>query len=351
MHTFKLLPGSLLAILLLLTATLHAQKVEDSAEMRQQMINTYLDSFEKTINYEHGKVKIKEVAVLDVSEQYKFIPANKATEIIVDLWGNPKRDDILGMLVAADYTVSKSDAWAFVITYDEDGFVKDEDADKINYDNLLKEIQKDEEETNKKRIKNGYPPIHMLAWAERPYYDKDKKVLHWAKKLQFGDTDPSITLNYDVRVLGRKGILSLNAVGSMDQLQDINQHIPEVLKMATFTSGNTYKDFDPSIDKVAAYTIGGLIAGKLIAKTGILLLLLKNIKLILLAVFGGFAAFRKKIAGWFGRKKKDDYTPTPPAQQPWDVESPATAAAIEAPVVEATAASEGDGENNRDIVI
>ena len=132
-------------------------------------------------------------------------------------------------------------------------------------------------------------------------------MLHWAKQLEFSkDGSKEESLNYDVRILGRKGILSFNAVGTMVQLSDINAHIPEVIKIAKFVDGNRYADFNPSVDKVAAYTIGGLVAGSILTKTGFFVLLLKYIKLILLAIFGGFAAFRKKIAGWFTKKKRSD---------------------------------------------
>jgi uncharacterized membrane-anchored protein len=49
-----------------------------------------------------------------------------------------------------------------------------------------------------------------------------------------------------------------------------------------FTTGNTYGEFNSSVDKVAAYGIAGLIAGGILAKTGLFakigILLLKFIK-------------------------------------------------------------------------
>lgn len=301
----------LLVIALLLGNGVFAKAKVDSEALQQAQLKQYIDSFDASLNFQHGKIPIKDVATLNIPSGYKFIPADKAEMIVTELWGNPKSDNVLGMIVSENYTIIDTNSWAFVVTYDESGYVKDEDADKIDYDDMLKKIQEEEKENNAARVKEGYPPIHLLDWAAKPFYDKDHKVLHWAKKLQFGDdANSSLTLNYDVRILGRKGVLSLNAVGRMDQLADINKHIPDVLTITTFNDGNKYSDFNPSIDKVAAYTIGGLIAGKLLAKTGILLLLLKNIKLIMLAVFGGFAAFRKKLSGLFNRKKETEYEPT-----------------------------------------
>jgi uncharacterized membrane-anchored protein len=169
----------------------------------------------------------------------------------------------------------------------------------------MKDIQSDEKEVNAQREKAGIGAVHMLGWASKPFYDKTNKILHWAKSLKF-DKSEDTTLNYDVRILGRKGLLSLNAVGSISELPDVQKHIPDIIKIAKFKKGASYLDFNASTDKVAAYTIGGVVAGKVLAKAGLFALLLKNIKLVALAVFGVFAGLRNKIAGWFGRKNSSE---------------------------------------------
>lgn len=64
----------------------------------------------------------------------------------------------------------------------------------------------------------------------------------------------------------------------MEQLTEVEAAVPDVLSMVSFTEGNRYSDFNPSIDKVAAIGIGGLIAGKLAAKAGVLALALVFLK-------------------------------------------------------------------------
>jgi uncharacterized membrane-anchored protein len=114
-----------------------------------------------------------------------------------------------------------------------------------------------------------------------------------------------------VRLLGRKGVLSFNAVGSMEQLPDVKPQINNLIAAATFKEGHRYADFDPSIDKFAAVTIGGLVAGKVLAKVGalaliakfgkvILLFLLKFWKLIAVAIVGAVASIRRFITGKSG---------------------------------------------------
>ncbi|RYZ21262.1 MAG: DUF2167 domain-containing protein, partial [Sphingobacteriales bacterium] len=130
-------------------------------------------------------------------------------------------------------------------------------------------------------------------------------TLHWAKNLQVQGSDEN-TLNYTIMLLGRNGILHLNAVASINDLSAVQASIPEILKMPEFVSGSTYKDFDPGIDKVAAWTIGGLVAGKVLAKAGLFVLLLKFWKLIAL----GLVAIGGLVTKFFKRKKNDQQWPS-----------------------------------------
>jgi uncharacterized membrane-anchored protein len=161
-------------------------------------------------------------------------------------------------------------------------------------------------EANEERKKEGYPSIEILGWASPPFYDEKEHKLHWAKRIRFGE-DSIESLNYNIRVLGRKGVLVMNAIGDMTQLEEIKLSIPKILPGVNFTNGNTYGEFDSSLDKVAAYGIGGLIAGGILAKTGLLakigLILLKFGKII----FVGAAASLAGIVKYFkGDRGKDD---------------------------------------------
>jgi len=297
-----------LSIFLLLSLNLFSQsKSEDtSSNAEYDELKAIVDK-DKSIKYQTGLVNLSDEVELNIPKGYKFMQKQDAEYVVYEFWGNPKSIDVLGLIVNENFSLLNSNNWSFVVSYDNSGYVKDEDADKIDYNEMMNEIHESEVEENKERKKEGFPSIHIIGWAAKPYYDKSTNVLHWAKSIKFGSIEDT-TLNYDVRILGRKGLLSLNAVGTIDQLSDIQSHIPEIVKIAKFKEGNKYSDFNPSIDKVAAYTIGGLVAGKLLAKAGILALLLKNIKLVLLGTVALFAALKNKISNLFGNKSNDDNT-------------------------------------------
>jgi uncharacterized membrane-anchored protein len=140
---------------------------------------------------------------------------------------------------------------AFNMQYEAIGYVKDEDAGEVDYDALLAEMQNDTRKASKERVGEGYESIELVGWAAKPYYDADRKILHWATELKFGEITEN-TLNYNVRILGRKGVLVLNTISSMNELPEVNKNVDKVLNIVTFSDGNKYADFNPSVDEVAA---------------------------------------------------------------------------------------------------
>lgn len=234
---------------------------------------------ESTLKYQEGEIMIGDgLAHLKIPANLRYLNPKDTEKVLVDLWGNPEGDGTLGMLVPADFEKKEGDAWGVVITYEEDGYVKDDEADSINYNDLLKEMQESIAESNKERVKAGYESLNLVGWAAAPRYDKASHKLFWAKEIKFGDSKEN-TLNYNIRVLGRKGVLVLNAVSGMADLDTIEKEVPEILGTVSFAQGNRYEDFNPKADKVAAYGLAALVAGGVAAKTG----LLKGIFLALLA--------------------------------------------------------------------
>lgn len=253
-----------------------------------------------SVDKQQGDIKIPAAgAVLHVPDAFFYLNAKDSAKVLVDVWGNPPDDAVLGMLFPVDSTPFDADSWAVTIEYEEDGYVSDEDADEIDYNELLEQMQSDAADSNKARVDAGYETIELVGWASPPYYDAAHKKLHWAKEIKFGNNAEN-TLNYNIRVLGRKGVLVLNFIAGMEQKPLIDNNIDTVLALAEFEQGARYSDFNPDIDKVAGYGLGALVAGKVIAKTGVLaaaLIFLKKFGVFL--VVGAGTLFRS----FFSRKK------------------------------------------------
>lgn len=300
----------ILGTMLLLSSAIFAKEPGDSTEAMANLLKE-MDSIENTLHYRTGKISLAGGAItINVPENFKFLDAADAKRVVEELWGNPpSTEPPLGLLMPASGTYWNG-SYAYIVSYENIGYVKDGDASDINYDDLLKDLKEGNVEENKERRKLGISTLNLVGWASRPYYDKDKKVLHWAKEYSVpGDEDN--TLNYDVRVLGRKGVLTLQAVATMDQLDSVNAHVNDVLAMAAFTEGNKYSDFDSGSDNVAAWTIGGLVAGKVLAKVGFFAVLLKFGKFIFLGIALAGGAIWRFITGKKKKKAEEEYVYEP----------------------------------------
>lgn len=252
------------------------------------------DELLSSLTFKIGEIELPNgVAKLKVPENFRYIGPEDTKKFLEEGWGNADASGTEGMLLPIDADLFSDEGWGVVITYQEDGHVSDEDANDIDYADLLKSMQESATEASEERQKNGQESIALIGWAAPPHYDAQAKKLFWAKELKFGDNKEH-TLNYNVRILGRKGVLVMNAVSGMSQLDKIEQGMTEVLKIAEFKEGQRYSDFDSGVDNVAAYGIAALVGGGLAAKAGlfaklgIALLALKKFIFIGLVAAGGF---------------------------------------------------------------
>jgi uncharacterized membrane-anchored protein len=253
----------------------------------------------ESLHYQGGTINVDAAhAALNLNDEFRFLDATDAQKVLSELWGNPPDDEVLGMLVPVAAPLSDpKKSWAVVITYEEEGHVSDKDAAGTDYDAMLKQMQQGTAEANAERKRQGYPQVELVGWATKPHYDATTNKLYWAKELAF-DGGREHALNYDIRVLGRGGYLSLNAVAGMNQLHQIETEMQKVLALTEFDPGQRYGDFNASTDKVAAYGIAALVAGAIAAKAGLfakLLVLLLAFKKIAIVGFLAIAAGVRKF--------------------------------------------------------
>jgi uncharacterized membrane-anchored protein len=306
----------LISILFFSFTSSFAKTPTDSLKLIMDQLKK-MDSIEKTLHYKTGAITIGDnIATITVPRGFTFLESSEAKYVLEDLWGNQKGQSPLGLLFPEGSTASNPANYVFVVEYEAMGYVKDNDADKINYDDLLKELRESQAKANIDRKTAGLSTMDLVGWAATPHYDKERKLLYWAKEYKV-EGEEEHTLNYDIRVLGRKGVLILQAVSSMAALDSVNKNVNNVLSMVSFTEGNKYSDYNSKTDAVAAWTIGGLVAGKILAKVGFFAVILKFLKFIILGVAAIGGGIWRFITG--RRKKEEEFVYQP---QPAPVDNP-----------------------------
>jgi uncharacterized membrane-anchored protein len=242
---------------------------------------------------------------VDLPGAYALLPKEPAAKAL-EANGSLYNENLLGIIAGADHSTE----WFAVLRYDEEGYVKDDE--KVDAAELLSSLKEGTETANEERKKRGFPALTIDGWEEPPGYDKAQHHLVWA--LLVSDPEGK-SVNYNTRILGRRGFVSLNLVTDPTKLAMHKPHAATLLGGTKFSKGARYEDFNSSTDKVAEYGLAGLVmagAGLGAAKLVKLGLLAKFWKVIVAALIAGkklvvvaavaVGAFLKRL---FGAKKDE----------------------------------------------
>jgi uncharacterized membrane-anchored protein len=203
---------------------------------------------------------------------------------------------------------SEEEDWFILFEYNAEGYVKDDDKDKIDKDAILESYKEGTEEANKVRKEKGLPGLHVTGWYEEPHYDETTHNLVWAL-LAKNDNGHEV-VNYNVRLLGREGYMSVTLVDEPAKLALSKPQVEAVLAGFTYKGGKSYAEWVPG-DKVAQYGLTALIAGgagaaavKMGLFGALLKILAKGGKAVVLLVVAVLAGLKKLVSGLFGRSEE-----------------------------------------------
>jgi uncharacterized membrane-anchored protein len=303
MTTRCLVPCAAAAILLLLApGTVRGQQ----AEKPQQPAPLAIDWIHGPATAELGG----NVAKIEVPKGFIFT-GPEGTRKLMERMGNRPSAEELGLLAPA----SQEKDWFLLFSFHEVGYVKDEDKDKIDAKALLQSIREGTEEGNKWRAQKGIAPLHVVGWSDEPHYDPQSHNLVWAIEARVGGDRRVV--NYDVRLLGRKGYMSVTLVTDPPALAAEKPEVEGLLRGFSYQQGSRYAEFMKG-DKVAEFGLAALVAGgagAAAAKLGLFAKLGKVLarfaKLIAVGAAALFAAIRKLLGL---KPKKQDPSQAPPAQ-------------------------------------
>jgi len=259
---------------------------------------------EKALKKGPVEIPIAGQATLKLPKGFGYIPVGQ-TQRLLTAMGNTSQPNIQGMLVPLGS--GEEENWFMVITYNDSGYISDEDAKDWDHDELLESYRAGTEEGNSVRSQRGLPEWEVGGWVEKPSYDAQNRRLIWAISLRDkGVTSAEETsVNYNTLALGREGYISMILVTGLNEVEAQKPAAKTLLSSLTFNPGRQYTDFDSSADKVAGYGLAALVTGVAAKKLGLIAMIAafvaKFAKVIIVAalVFGAVA--RRFFTG-----KKDD---------------------------------------------
>lgn len=237
-------------------------------------------------------------AAIAVPEGYLFLDDDE-TRRILERMGNLTNGSERG----AVFPAADDEDWFVVFEFDEVGYVKDDEKDELDHDALLAEMREGSVASNERRREAGLPELRLVGWEQPPSYDPETNNLQWC--LRYDSTDGPV-LNCNIRMLGRRGVMSATLVADPEDLAAAMPRTRELLRGYDFRSGERYAEFSRG-DKVAEYGLKGLLLGGAAAaavKTG----LFKKLGKFIVLIVAGAAALVKRLVT---RLRKPTLPPIP----------------------------------------
>ena len=251
--------------------------------------------------------RLGDVAQIQVPAGYQFSGASGAQRFL-ELTENVPSGRELGILIPD--VEDDTQFWFVIFEFDESGYVKDEDRDELDADELLATLQRGNDAANEIRRERGWTTLRIVGWDKPPFYDERTNNLTWAIRGAVDEgADAGESVNYSTRILGRYGTMNVDLVLDPTLLDAVVPEFEALMADFEYLPGSRYAEWVEG-DPVAAYGLAALVAGgagALALKSG---LLQKFGKAIIVGVVAIVTAIGKFFKSMFARKDEQ------PAPQP-----------------------------------
>lgn len=209
-------------------------------------------------------VALGKVAELKLPAGHHFVGPDSLDKFY-ELTQNMRSGKEVGLVITPD--------WTLVFAYDDIGYVKDEEKDKLDGNALMKAMSEGQEAANEERKRRNWDQIRLAGWATAPHYDGKTNHLKWAINLTSSqDNFKEVWINESIRLLGRGGVMNITLASDQPGFKAAEAQVDKLLaENFSYVSGQKYAEFK-SGDKVAAIGLSALVlggAGVMAAKMGL----------------------------------------------------------------------------------
>lgn len=193
-------------------------------------------------------------ASLAVPEGIVFVDG-AGTKTFLERTQNFPSGEEVGLVLGSD----GDDTWWAIFRFEDVGYVEDAEKDDLDADELLGSIRESNDAGNEERRKRGWGTVDVVGWEKPPFYDESTNNLTWALRTRSSEGDGE-GVNWDVRLLGRRGVMKARLICGVDALPRIRPAFDGLIAKFTYKEGHRYAEFQKG-DKIAEYGLGALVLG------------------------------------------------------------------------------------------
>ncbi len=214
-----------------------------------------------SLRFQKGEQQLADgVATINVGAGYEYLNSEDATRVLSEVWGNPEGKPVLGLIMPEHQTPFDANSWGVVLRFHAIGHVADGGRQRTDFPALITPLKAQAVRLNAARRAAGYADAEILGWASLPHYELARHVLQWSTILQI-QGNQGRTLNYEVRLLGRRGVLSMSIVANANQFPEVQQRIPAIVSMVRWSPDAEYEAYNPDVDMRAVGELASLVTG------------------------------------------------------------------------------------------
>ena len=140
------------------TAESTAEPTKDEIRAKRQ------EMFEAIGWTRSGKFKIGSNAEIEIPDGLQLTDGAGANKVL-RMFGNPPSSHYLALIGTPNLS------WWATFRFEGEGYVKDDDKDKIDADELLKAQRESQDRGNEERKEQGLKELSINGWAVPPYYN------------------------------------------------------------------------------------------------------------------------------------------------------------------------------------
>jgi uncharacterized membrane-anchored protein len=202
-----------------------------------------------TLDWQAGpdNFNVARLASIELQAGYDYLDAANTTRLM-EMMENPTSGQ--------EYYAGPEDMrWFSVFEYDDTGHI--EDNENIDPEDLLASLREGNKIGNEERRKRGWTEFKILGWQYEPFYDEEDNRLTWAI---LGESDGQPVINYNTRLLGRTGVMSVTLVSGVETLDSDLAEFKSMLGGFEYNQGQRYAEYEPG-DKLATYGLAALVTG------------------------------------------------------------------------------------------
>jgi uncharacterized membrane-anchored protein len=285
----------------------------DPMKAKKELEKKFLEAVEPFGWKREGQGVMGQWAEIAVPRGYRFTGGDGARKLL-RAYGNLVGTSEQGVIAPENLD------WFILFSFRDDGYVKDDEKDKLDADAMLKAMQEGDKGSNQQRKAAGLPALHTEGWVVKPHYDERTHNLEWGLLLR-GDDSGAQSVNYKIKLLGRSGVMDATLVCEPSTLETVLPKARTLMAGFQFQTGQTYAEYKKG-DKIAQYGLTALVLGggaALAAKSGLLAVIAKFFgkffKIIIAVLIAGAFVVKKFFGGLFGRGRdshQHDSLPPPP---------------------------------------